>query len=137
MGKRSKSKSQDCPCGSGKVYTVCCAPFIESERLPSTAEQLMRSRYSAYALAQADYLLATWHPSTRPAKLDFASQPKMKWILLTILQTVAGGGEDDTGMVEFDARFTINGKAEVMHEKSEFVREQGRWYYLKAQNAIS
>jgi uncharacterized protein YchJ len=74
MPKTSGDK-QKCPCGSGKSYSHCCGIYHKDHSLVPTAQALMRSRYSAYALGLEEYLLATWHPSTRPEKLDLASTP--------------------------------------------------------------
>jgi SEC-C motif-containing protein len=88
----------------------------------------MRSRYSAYALGRADYLLNTWHPRTRPARID--PDPERRWLGLTIRHAHCGGERDDRGTVEFIARFRIGGKAYRLHETSRFERIDGRWYYV-------
>ncbi|GAA1496823.1 hypothetical protein GCM10009628_18260 [Paeniglutamicibacter kerguelensis] len=90
----------------------------------------MRSRYSAFALMLPGYLLATWHPSTRPTELDL--DETIVWKNLEIVRTEAGGPFDQTGIVEFVARYGLLGQREYQHEVSEFVREDGRWYYLDA-----
>ena len=87
----------------------------------------MRSRYSAYAKGLEDYLLATWHVSTRPAVLDLTTTPQPKWLGLEVR---AKTETDDTATVEFIARFRIGGRAQRLHEVSRFVREEGRWYYV-------
>ncbi len=84
----------------------------------------MRSRYSAYALVNADYLLDTWHPSTAPGSLELGAT---QWKGLDVLHSQH---TPDAGVVEFVARYKVNGKAEKLHEISRFVREQGRWYYV-------
>jgi len=95
---------------------------------PRTAEALMRSRFDAFKRADADWLLATWHPSTRPAGLDLADNPR--WRGLQILDTVAGGPEDAEGVVEFRASYIADGELGILQERSRFVREDGRWYYV-------
>jgi len=91
----------------------------------------MRSRYSAYALQLEEYLLGTWHPSTRPATLNLAAdQQTMKWIGLSVKRHACIDG--DNAIVEFVARYKIGGRAFRMHETSRFVREQERWYYVAA-----
>lgn len=88
----------------------------------------MRSRYSAYGLRREDYLLATWHPSTRPAELGLARETPPKWLGLEVKrheQTDA-----DHAVVEFVARYKLNGRAHRLHEVSRFVREDGRWFYV-------
>jgi SEC-C motif-containing protein len=120
-----------CPCGNHSGYTRCCGPLHEGA-LAQTAEALMRSRYSAYVLKREDYLLATWHSSTRPASLKLASQhPAPTWLGLDVKRHREEG---EQATVEFIARLRYGGgKAQRMHEVSRFVREQGRWYYLDGQ----
>ena len=125
----TKATSTPCPCGSGHPSAACCGRWHAGEAAP-TAEALMRSRYSAYVLGLEDYLLATWHASTRPASLDLAGQsPKPVWLGLTVKRHE--NPTADTAVVEFVARMRIGGgSAQRMHEVSRFVREDGRWYYL-------
>ena len=86
----------------------------------------MRSRYSAFVEQRADYLLATWHASQRPSALDF--EPRCQWLGLEIKRARATGPE--TAEVEFVARSRVAGRGQRLHERSRFVREGGRWYYL-------
>lgn len=88
----------------------------------------MRSRYVAYVLGRAPYLLATWHPSTRPASLDLDAEPRPRWMDLTVRRHVQQG--EDCAMVEFVARYKIGGRAYRLHETSRFVREACRWFYV-------
>ena len=90
----------------------------------------MRSRYSAYVLADTVYLLATWHPTTRPAELALNSKG-LHWLGLKIVRTRAGASSDEHGEVEFVARYKVAGRATRLHERSEFVREDGRWLYVR------
>lgn len=116
-----------CPCGSGRVYGDCCGPVIDGSRPAETPEALMRSRYSAFVRADADYLLASWHPRTRPAALDLHDQPQ--WRRLDVLgsgQSADGSG----GWVEFAAHYRGPAGAGCLRERSRFVREQGLWRYL-------
>lgn len=92
----------------------------------------MRSRYTAYVLLVKDYLLQTWHISTRPVQLELTADPPLKWRELRIVHTTQGSEADNVGTVEFIARYKLNGKAEQMHEISAFVREQGTWFYVNA-----
>jgi len=118
-----------CPCQSGLPYAECCGPLHRGERAAPTAEALMRSRYSAFAVGDADYLRATWHPSTRPAELDL--DPATRWVRLDVLATSAGGPFDTAGTVEFRATYRDPGEAPgSLHEVSRFVREDGRWSYV-------
>lgn len=118
-----------CPCLSGLPYAECCGPLHRGERAAPTAEALMRSRYSAFAVGDADYLRATWHPSTRPADLEL--DPATRWVRLDVLATSAGGPFDTAGTVEFRATYRDPGEAPgSLHEVSRFVREDGRWSYV-------
>ncbi|AVP99380.1 hypothetical protein C7S18_20355 [Ahniella affigens] len=117
-----------CPCG-GKDYAMCCGRFHAGALAPSP-EWLMRSRYTAYVRGDQQYLLATWHPSTRPAALDLddAAQATMRWLGLTVK---AAREDGDWGEVEFIARFRVGGQsAQRLHERSRFERLDGRWYYV-------
>jgi SEC-C motif-containing protein len=125
MSKRNKTKA--CFCGSGLNYTDCCGRFIDEGVNAPTPEHLMRSRYSAYCLVNEDYLLKTWHASTRPASLDLDSGA-VKWIGLEIIDAPEVQG--DSATVEFVARFKQNGRAGKLHENSRFLREQDRWLYV-------
>ncbi|MFZ0789698.1 MAG: YchJ family protein [Chromatiaceae bacterium] len=117
-----------CPCGSGRLYADCCGPFIAGTAVPATAEQLMRSRYTAYTQGNADWLRETWHPATRPVSLDL-DEP-VRWIGLEIVATESGGPHDDRGMVEFVARYKAGGRAQRIQERSRFERLDGRWCYV-------
>ncbi|OHX13086.1 hypothetical protein BI347_05830 [Chromobacterium sphagni] len=129
--KSRKQANTACPCG-GADLSACCGRYLAPDGPPApTAQALMRSRFSAYALGREDYLLATWHPSTRPQSLDLAEEAGVvKWIGLEVKRCEAGLHGDEAGTVEFVARYKVGGKAERLHEASRFVREDGRWYYL-------
>ena len=88
----------------------------------------MRSRFDAFAAGDAEWLLHSWHPSTRPDSIDLADNPV--WRKLQIVETVAGGTDDDHGIVEFRAGYVHHGQHAILHERSRFVRVDGRWYYL-------
>jgi len=118
-----------CPRNSGKTYATCCEPHHQGIAAPS-AEALMRSRYTAYVFKLEDYLLASWHPSTRPSTLDLSNDPPMKWLGLEVKHAKNTG--PNTAIVEFIARYKIAGKAERLHEISEFVLENNLWYYVDA-----
>ncbi len=91
----------------------------------------MRSRYSAFVRNDEAYLLASWHPDTRPTVLNLSEENPVKWIGLKVISHT---NEDEKATVEFIARFKINGKAEKIHELSRFVKEQGRWFYVDGDN---
>lgn len=88
----------------------------------------MRSRYSAYAVGDKDYLLRTWHSTTRPKTLDF--DPGLRWTRLEIVGTTGGSPFHKVGTVEFNAHYQANGRADRMHENSSFSREDGQWMYV-------
>ena len=119
-----------CPCDPKRAYASCCGRAHRGERA-SDAEALMRSRYSAYVLGVSDYLLATWHPSTRPRQLDLAEPPdrRTRWLGLAIKCHVDSG--DGRAEVEFVARYRVGGGSACrLHERSRFAREDGIWFYL-------
>ncbi|OBJ35575.1 zinc chelation protein SecC [Mycobacterium colombiense] len=122
--------NEPCSCGSDNSYRACCGPLHEGRSQARTAEQLMRSRYSAFAYGDADYLFRTWHPRTRPA--DVTVDPGITWTGLQVIDTLAGGAADDSGEVEFMARYESAGRAGSLHERSRFERRAGRWFYLDA-----
>jgi SEC-C motif-containing protein len=115
-----------CPCGGG-TYAACCGRYVGGHALPQTAEELMRSRYAAYALDDDAYLRATWHSSSRPEALAEERQQRVKWIGLEVRRHLQSG---DEATVEFVARYKSGGRAQRLHEVSRFLREDGRWYYL-------
>ena len=120
----AKAAATHCPCGSGRNYADCCGRWHAGAAAPD-AEALMRSRYSAYALGLHDYLLATWHPDTRPASLD---DSPTRWLGLEVKRHERR--DDAHAVVEFVARFRVDGRGHRLHETSRFVREDGRWYYV-------
>lgn len=117
---------EPCPCGSGSPYAACCGPLHDGEPA-ATAEALMRSRYAAYVLGRTDHVFRTWHPRTRP---DDLTPAPMTWLGLDVLRTEAGGPDDDTGVVEFAARYQGRSGVEELREVSRFERRGGRWVYL-------
>ena len=117
-----------CPCGSGDTYVSCCLPFHLGGTVPATAQLLMRSRYSAFAVGNAEYLRDSWHRATRPATIDLDED--VKWTLLEIVDTVRGGPFDTDGVVEFRAHYRSSQGRRTRHERSRFTREAGRWLYV-------
>ncbi len=131
-----------CPCGSSLTYGQCCAPCHTGEKLPPTAEALMRSRFTAYYLQNSAYLLATWDATTRPASISFANDPT-RWTRLEIVGIQKGRATDSKGTVSFNAYFEQEGEKGVMGETSRFRKLAGRWFYLDgtvkdtAENALA
>lgn len=115
-----------CPCGSERPYTDCCEPFHSGEQLPETVEALMRSRYSAFVLADDEYLLDSWHPLTSPEQLDLSDNPD--WVQL---QVVSSDQDSDQGRVHFRAFYREGKQLECLEEHSEFRKVNGRWLYLR------
>jgi SEC-C motif domain protein len=120
-----------CLCGSGIEYRQCCEPFHSGDELPATAEKLMRSRFTAYALDKTQYVQDTWDASTRPKpeKTQLAEE-NIDWQRLEIIDTKKGESNDSKGIVEFKAFYLNNGEAYRLHEVSRFVKTSGRWFYL-------
>ena len=118
-----------CPCGLDREYEACCGRWHAGEAAPD-ALALMRSRYSAYVLGLPDYLRATWHPSTRPEHLDL-DDPEGQRVVWLGLQIKSHRVAGERAEVEFLARYRVGGGSAVrMSERSRFVHEGGRWYYL-------
>ncbi len=123
-----------CPCNSLKNYNDCCEKAHSDINSVKTAEALMRSRYSAFVLANIDYLQKSHHTTTRPNKREKreieAWAKAVDWIKLEILNTINGTQEDTKGTVEFKAFYMENGQMGVIHENSNFKKENGLWMYV-------
>ena len=126
--KSSPNVEAACACGSGASFEKCCSPFIDGKRPAPTAESLMRSRYTAYVTGNAPYLLASWHPDTRPDQIT--QDPAQRWLGLKVLAADEGGEHDDRGTVEFVARYKIAGRGHRLREISRFARTSNGWQYL-------
>jgi len=118
-----------CLCGSNIAYGECCQPFHTAQKIPTTAEALMRSRYTAYALRDGAYLQATWDITKRPESIDF-SRETINWLRLEITETKKGGIKDSKGQVTFKAFYSQDNEEYVMNEISRFTKQGGRWFYL-------
>ena len=123
-----------CPCGSQLAYKKCCEPCISGKTPATTAEQLMRSRYTAYTKVTTDYIFATTHPDHRAdydhkGTEDWAREAE--WLGLEIVATADGGPEDSTGTVEFVASFTEEGQERHHHELGHFLKDGGQWYFTE------
>jgi SEC-C motif-containing protein len=121
-----------CPCGSQAAYDSCCGPLIKGERPALTAEQLMRSRYSAYVKQEMAYILASLHPDHRndyDEKSTRSWAERAQWHGIAIMNTVKGAPEDSEGQVEFTVSYTENGFKQEHHELSSFKKKDGTWYF--------
>jgi SEC-C motif domain protein len=128
----AKTKNTPCPCGAGS-YSECCGRFINGGKIAPSAVDLMRSRYTAFALRNEDYLRATWWPGTLPEEA-IVVEDDVKWISLKIVGH-AHASHADEATVEFIAAFKVGGRAHKLHEISNFVRQPDpagtpRWYYV-------
>lgn len=140
MSDRSKSKpsalkTDTCPCGNGS-YASCCQPYHTGKVYPETAEQLMRSRYSAYSLREVDYIYQTTHSTARHSELKEAITrwaESATFLQLTIKNTKAGKKKDKAGIVEFIATYSEAAVMKQRHEVSLFEKVKKRWYYLGAE----
>ncbi|WP_119306624.1 YchJ family protein [Cohaesibacter haloalkalitolerans] len=127
--------NKPCPCGSSKAYADCCAPYHQGDALPQRAEALMRSRYSAFALQEIDYLKETLWPKYQPGFDHFATAKwaaENHWAGLKILATEMGEVGDRQGTVLFEARYLAGGSLNTHRELSLFRKKSGRWYYVEA-----
>lgn len=121
-----------CPCGSGKSFSACCRPYLTGPAQAPTAEALMRSRYTAYCEGNVDYLVATHHPTRRTLNDHRAMANSVRtttWVKLVVLASHQGQPEDREGLVEFVAYYSTPSAGQV-HERSRFVKQKGRWFYL-------
>lgn len=123
----------NCPCNSNLDFASCCEPYIKGTDKPPTAEKLMRSRYTAYTLAAIDYIEKTTDPASRSdfdrnASLHWAKSSE--WLGLEILKTEGGTENDTKGLVEFIARYRSDGVERTHHERSEFRKRDGQWYFV-------
>ncbi|MER7128252.1 YchJ family protein [Streptosporangium saharense] len=132
MSPRAKLRpaAASCPCGAAVPYRDHCGPLHRGEAAAGTAEALMRSRFSAFSVGDVGYLLRSWHPSTRPARLDLGGA--LRWVRLEILETTGGSAVHTEGTVRFRAHYLERGVPGEMEENSRFVRDGGAWTYLGA-----
>ncbi|TNF68652.1 MAG: YchJ family protein [Gammaproteobacteria bacterium] len=133
MITKNNSKELICPCKSKLNYDQCCKIAHDNHQSVQTAEQLMRSRYSAYVLKLVDYIVETTHPQKRSKNLyleiaQWAEKPK--WLNLEIMSKRFGQANDKVGFVEFKALYLLDGKEQFMHENSKFKKFSNKWYYF-------
>jgi len=129
----------NCPCGSDQTYAECCEPVIKGTRNAATAEELMRARYSAYTQVEMEFLQASLHPDHQDdndgeGAKDWAENSD--WHSLEVVETKAGGPDDDQGQVEFVATYTHQGEQQAYHEVAEFDRIDGQWYFREGAPAV-
>lgn len=120
-----------CPCGSQNTYERCCGLYLDSHELPQTPEQLMRSRYTAYSLGKIDYIKCTMKGKALIGFNEFEAAQwakSVKWLDLTVIKSDIPTSH--IGFVEFAARFSEHNQTKIIHELSEFHKENGRWYYV-------
>jgi SEC-C motif-containing protein len=125
-----------CPCGSDRAYADCCEPCILGARPAATAEQLMRSRYTAYVKHEIPYLVATSHPDHRDDQDEAGIREwseGSEWHGLEILGVEQGGPDDDEGAVEFAAEYSHDGDRTRHHERATFAKRDGAWYLVKGE----
>lgn len=121
-----------CPCGSGRTYEQCCRPIISGAQPAPTAEQLMRARYSAHVMAEVDFIFESTHPDHRRGYDHRGTREwaeKSEWLGLEILSCEGGSETDDSGKVEFIARYRSDGISHDHHECALFERREGRWLF--------
>jgi len=121
-----------CYCNSNKLFNECCKPIILGKQIAKTAEILMRSRYSAYVVANVNFLLNSHHPLTRPTsvrKSILKWTKSVHWLGLEIIAKQNGLEKDSKGYVEFKASFMNKGNVECIHENSYFVKNNNQWFY--------
>jgi len=123
--------SAPCPCGSGKTFADCCGPVLAGTRLPATAEELMRARFTAHATRDFGFVHRTYFPTSRIPYTPSPDEPNTNWTRL-VVHEAAPGRNPDTATVEFSAYALENGQEHVLQEKAEFVREDGKWLYTRA-----
>lgn len=122
-----------CPCGSEKNFDDCCGPYLKGTKIPPTAEALMRSRYTAFAVGELDYVELTHHESTKK-DLDMEGvkswASNSQWLGLEILETDKGTAKDTEGKVEFKCKFIFNEATQTHHELSTFAKVGDRWFFV-------
>ena len=126
-----------CPCGSNVSYAECCRPLIKGEKPAMKAQQLMRSRYSAYVKKEIGYILTSLHPDHRSdydEKSTRAWAESAEWHTFEIVETKGGGAEDREGKVEFIVTYSQNNVKTEHHELSSFKKEGGTWYFVTGRN---
>jgi SEC-C motif-containing protein len=130
-GTKTKDPAGPCPCGSGKPFSVCCGPILAGERVATTAEELMRARFTAHAIRDLAFVHRTYRPTAREPYVQESGGPATEWTRL-VVHGHAPGKTPDVATVDFSAYGMENGVEHVLHEKAEFVREGGEWTYTRS-----
>lgn len=129
----SDTTTTACPCGKGATLETCCGPIVRGEVAAPTAEALMRSRYTAYVLGEIDHVIRSTHPR-HTKDLDREATEKWsresEWLGLDVKSVEAGGEGDEKGTVEFVARYAVGGQPLSHHERGQFARLDGTWFYV-------
>jgi len=124
----------NCPCGSGAAFSACCEPVIKGKKGAETAEQLMRARYTAHVVAEIDFIRDSLHPDHRKDYDHKATRKwaeESEWFGLEIVATEAGGPQDETGEVEFIARFKDSEGRRAYHERGAFEKHKKKWFFTE------
>ncbi len=124
-----------CPCGSGSSYSSCCQKVLNDHSLATTAETLMRSRYTAFVVQHTQHIQSSWHSTTRPKALNFEDNP-VTWLGLEIHSSQDGLPSDSSGNVDFTCTYLENGQLCKLQEVSQFLNEDGLWYYLQGESRV-
>jgi SEC-C motif-containing protein len=122
-----------CPCTSGRDYAACCEPIVEQKRKAETAEELMRSRYTAYALGKIDWIVESQSPDGRQFMDRRATEEwsrRAEWHRMEVVETKDGGPDDAEGFVDFKAYYTIAGEDITHHEVASFRKVGDTWYFV-------
>lgn len=126
----------NCPCGSGEALENCCGPLLDGSKPPATAEALMRSRYTAFALGNVDYILST-HDPEKTGDVDRAGTESWaknsEWLGFEIVSSEKGTAADDAGVIEFVARYKVKGVTIAHRERAVFRKHDGRWVFVDGQ----
>jgi len=131
---------EKCPCGSGQQYGMCCMSIITGEKKAETAEQLMRSRYSAYVKKEFEHVYNSYHPDTKKHfSVDAikAQSDEINWIGLDVRDIERGLAEDEEGFVSFSAQYQMNGQSHYLNERSYFKKIDGQWFYVNGETKFT
>ena len=123
--------SSPCPCGSGRLFSVCCEPVLKGARVAETAEELMRARFTAHVIGDYEFLHHTYEGTAGTKYVPEQGEAAETWTKL-VVNSHTPGRTSDQAFVDFSAHFTQDGAAGVLHEKAEFARQEGKWIYTRA-----